>query len=73
MVLFVCKWAHIMIVCVKFAGFFLENKQSKTCVVGTQKNRLIEVVLLDTHHPCLSQEMGNTMVSYYHIHPYLVA
>ena len=73
MVLFVCQWAHIMIVCVKFAGFFLENKQSKTCVVGIQQNRLIEVVLLDTLHPCSSQEMGNTMVSSYHIHPYLVA
>ena len=48
MVLFVCLWAHIMIIYVEYADFLLKNKQSKTCVLGTQKKRLIEIVLLNT-------------------------
>ena len=44
MVLFVCLWAHIMIICMEYANFLLQNKQSKTCVMGTQKKRLIEIL-----------------------------
>ena len=38
-------------------AFFFSSQSNKRCVLGAQKNRLIETVLLSTHDICFGLEM----------------